>query len=74
MSERYVKVKLIMQKHLTASIMFTKSPVGSGAIWHSLPRSLIHGGDDLRLASLQHSCPVEVEFRLLAWKAKELNL
>lgn len=39
--------------------------------WAVIPRSLIHGGDDLKFDG--YFAGEEVTFRVLAWKAEELG-
>lgn len=41
-----------------------------------IPRSLIHGGDDIKLDGLDTNFPVGVEhtFRLVEWKAEQVGL
>lgn len=41
--------------------------------WQSIPRSLIHGGDELKFRR-DHDLPKEMTFRILEWKADELHL
>lgn len=38
----------------------------------NIPRSLLHGGDDLKVATMPRHTAVEL--RVLAWKAEELGL
>lgn len=45
-------------------------PNHQGTVW--IPRTLIHGGDDLR--KVEHARPrTEITFRLMEWKAEELG-
>lgn len=39
-----------------------------------IPRSLLHGVDDLKVISKQFSLPCEITLRVLDWKAEELGL
>lgn len=38
----------------------------------NVPRSLLHGGDDLKLERMARDC--DVELRVVDWKADELGL
>lgn len=42
--------------------------------WQTIPRSLIHGGDDGKLIQVQHALPTEVTLRVMEWKADQLHL
>lgn len=43
--------------------------------WQSIPRSLIYGGDDIKLDKLRHTrYPLEATIRILSWKADQLHL
>lgn len=72
MKDRYVRIEAIV--HQVTSDAARLLPTGKGAfpapVW--LPRSLIHGGDDLRLAKALRNDTVTL--RVMEWKAKELGL
>lgn len=73
MTERYTKVKVILQQVRPWSVMVTREI--DSTQWLSIPRTLVHGADDMReLERLKNVCPVETTIRVMAWKAKELNL
>lgn len=80
MSEEYRTVIVVVRQLRINSIMLTK-PRSDGIVdrhdtdgWMSCPRSCLHGGDDLRIAKLQHDLPQELAIRMMAWKADELHL
>lgn len=69
--EEYRTVTITLEQLRVMSLMVTV-PKMQG--WQSIPRSLIHGGDDFKLIRAQHNLPQEVTIRLMAWKADELHL
>jgi hypothetical protein len=61
---------------VTATVVIVKDraiqvEVNGGQKW--LPRSLLHGGDDIKMGQL-HKLPSEATFRLMEWKAEEVGL
>lgn len=56
---------------LRENSIFVDRPAARGAGEVSLPRSLIHGGDDRRLEGA--FIGEEVTFRLADWKAEEIG-
>lgn len=67
MSEKYTRVSAIFLRYTQSAALFE---IEEDKVW--IPRSLIHGGDDLQLARLAHG--EEFSFQLMDWKAKELGL
>lgn len=65
--ERYTRVRATFLRYTHAAALFE---INDDEVW--IPRSLIHGGDDLQLARLAHGD--EFSFQLMDWKAKELWL
>ena len=65
--ERYTRVKAIFLRYTQSAALFE---IEDDEVW--IPRSLIHGGDDMRLARLSRGD--DVAFQLMEWKAKELGL
>lgn len=67
MSETYVKVKVVLE-YMTRDAALLK--FDGKHEW--VPRSTIHGGDDLKLARMPRG--TTATFRLLDWKAEEIGL
>ena len=68
MSDNYVKVTVEIAT-ATRDAIGIKTPAGA---FEWLPRSLIHGGDELRLDKAIKG--ERVTFRLVEWKAERLGL
>lgn len=69
MSDSYRIVSAVL-KAVRPNSIFIAAPTRPGDV--SIPRSLIHGGDDLKLDRARVG--EEFSFRLLAWKAEEVGL
>lgn len=52
---------------------FVDNPPSRGKGRCSVPRSLIHGADDMKLDALDPADGPELTFRLMAWKAEALG-
>lgn len=69
MMDRYrivtLRIKSIREASLWVSI---KGRPGE----YNIPRSLLHGGDDIKLARMSRD--EDVTLRVMAWKAEELGL
>jgi hypothetical protein len=72
MTESYTRVKAILHvlTRDAAQISVTDKGALLSPVW--LPRSLIHGADDLKLAKAMKND--EVTVRVMDWKANELGL
>jgi hypothetical protein len=69
--EEYRAVTVTVQQLRPDSVM-VEVPYLPG--WQSIPRSLIHGGDEIKIVRWQHGFPREMTFRILAFKADQLHL
>jgi hypothetical protein len=67
-SYRIVTTKL---RGMTEKAIFVDAPFGSREKEVSIPRSLIHGGDDMKFGTA--FVGQEVTFRLMDWKAEALG-
>lgn len=67
MKERYTRVRATFIRYTQSAALFE---IDDAEQW--IPRSLIHGGDDMQLARLARGD--EFSFQLMEWKAKELGL
>jgi hypothetical protein len=56
----------------TGNAIIIDNPPSKGAGTMTLPRSLLHGADDLKLERIAPGYPVM--FRLVEWKAEEIGL
>lgn len=70
MSEEYRTVTVVLRA-VRGRALIVEVPRQQGI--KVIPRSLIHGGDDLRL-DRQTGLPVKTTFRVMRWKADELGL
>lgn len=72
MTESYAKIEVTI--HLVKRDAVQISPTGRGSfpvtVW--VPRSLVHGGDDLKLAKALRNDTLTI--RIMEWKAKDLGL
>ncbi|ESW92971.1 hypothetical protein NKL07_22160 [Mesorhizobium sp. C280B] len=72
MSDAYRTVTALVRQVRENSIMVE---VASRQGWQSIPRSLIHGADEIKLDRIDFSGHgQEHTFRLMEWKAEELGL
>lgn len=55
----------------SGNAIFVDKPTSKGRGTISIPRSLIHGADDIKAASLRKG--EEWTFRLVSWKAEEIG-
>nr|WP_295465291.1 hypothetical protein [Mesorhizobium sp.] len=70
--DRYARVTCILIVATKDAICVDTDPDGDEIVQAWIPKSLIHGGDLLRLGN-DHSTD-RVTFRLMEWKARELGL
>lgn len=68
--DEYRTVTVVVEQLRVDSIMVSGKFDG----WKPIARSLIHGGDNLKLLREQHSLPKEITLRIMEWKADELHL
>ncbi len=68
MSDRYRTITAELRLIRGASILVRRRQGGEVFV----PRSVIHGGDDLRLERV--AVGAEITIRVMAWKAEELSL
>lgn len=72
MSDEYRTVTALVRQVRKDSIMVD---VPTRRLWQSIPRSLIHGGDEFKLDRLVCGPDgVSHTFRVMEWKAEQLGL
>jgi len=69
--ESYRTVTTRLRARTPKAIKVDLPPAKQGETW--IPRSLIHGADDLALAKSSAWIGTEITFRLMEWKAEELG-
>lgn len=69
MADEYRTVTAILRQRRANAIMI-EHQMRPG--WVSVPRSLIHGADDLKIGG--YGIDEEITFRLRDWKAEQLGL
>lgn len=70
MADSYVNVRATLRAVRPSSILVSRIDRVSHQAW--LPRSVLHGGDDLRIEAAL--VDTELSFRVREWKAREAGL
>lgn len=72
MTETYARIEAIIHTVTRDAVQLSLTGRGSfpAPVW--VPRSLIHGGDDLKLAKAMRNDTLTI--RVMEWKAREIGL